>query len=66
MSRKLPDLIQETIADLEKQYIRKALKRTRGNVMRCARLCGLSRRSISAKLTEYNIKKEEFKVEEMS
>jgi DNA-binding NtrC family response regulator len=65
LSRKLPDLIRESIADLEKQYIRKALKKTRGNVMRCARLCGLSRRSISAKLTEYNIKKDEFKVEEM-
>ena len=33
--------------------------------MRCARICGLSRRSISAKLTEYGIKKEEFKAEEM-
>jgi DNA-binding NtrC family response regulator len=65
LSRKLPDLLRETIADLEKQYIRRALKKTRGNVMRCARLCGLSRRSISAKLTEYNIKKDEFKVEEL-
>jgi DNA-binding NtrC family response regulator len=65
LSRKLPDLIRESIAELEKQYIRKALKKTRGNVMRCARLCGLSRRSISAKLTEYNIKKDEFKVEEL-
>jgi DNA-binding NtrC family response regulator len=65
LSRKLPDLIRESIAELEKQYIRKALKKTRGNVMRCARLCGLSRRSISAKLTEYNIKKDEFKIEEM-
>ncbi len=65
LSRKLPELLRETIADLEKQYIRKALRKTRGNVMRCARLCGLSRRSISAKLTEYDIKKDEFKVEEM-
>jgi DNA-binding NtrC family response regulator len=65
LSRKLPDLLRETMAELEKQYIRKALKKTRGNVMRCARICGLSRRSISAKLTEYGIKKEEFKAEEM-
>jgi DNA-binding NtrC family response regulator len=65
LSRKLPDLLRETIAELEKQYIRRALKKTRGNVMRCARLCGLSRRSISAKLTEYDIKKEEFKVEDL-
>jgi DNA-binding NtrC family response regulator len=52
------------MAELEKQYIRKALKKTRGNVMRCAKICGLSRRSISAKLAEYGIKKDEFKSEE--
>ena len=33
---------------IEKRYIRKALRRTRGNVMRTAKICGLSRRSISA------------------
>ena len=65
LSRNLPDLLRETMIDLEKQYIRKALRKTRGNVMRCAKICGLSRRSISAKLTEYGIKKEEFKAEEM-
>ncbi len=65
LSRELPDLLRETMADLEKQYIRKALRKTRGNVMRCAKICGMSRRSISAKLTEYGIKKEEFKAEEI-
>jgi DNA-binding NtrC family response regulator len=65
LSRKLPDLLRETMMDLEKQYIRKALKKTRGNVMRCARICGLSRRSISAKLAEYGIDKGEFKAEEL-
>jgi two-component system NtrC family response regulator len=64
LSRKLPDLLQEAMVELEKQYLRKALKKTRGNVMRCATICGLSRRSISAKLSEYGIKKEEFKSEE--
>jgi two-component system response regulator AtoC len=64
LNKKLPDLLREAMAELEKQYIRKALKKTRGNVMRCAKICGLSRRSISAKLTEYGIKKEEFKSEE--
>jgi DNA-binding NtrC family response regulator len=49
--------------DVEKQYIRRALKKARGNVGRCAKLCGLSRRSISAKLAEYNIEKREFKSE---
>jgi DNA-binding NtrC family response regulator len=64
LSRKLPELLQEAMIELEKQYLRKALKKTRGNVMRCAAICGLSRRSISAKLTEYGIKKEEFKADE--
>jgi DNA-binding NtrC family response regulator len=64
LSRKLPDLLQEAMIELEKQYLRKALKKTRGNVMRCATICGLSRRSISAKLTEYGIKKEEFKADD--
>ncbi|MBY0229705.1 MAG: sigma-54 dependent transcriptional regulator [Gemmataceae bacterium] len=61
LKKPLPELVAEVQADLEKRYIRKALRRTRGNVMRTAKICGLSRRSISAKLSEYGIKKEEFK-----
>jgi DNA-binding NtrC family response regulator len=61
LSRPLPDLIREVTAQLEKRYILKALKKTRGNVMRTAKICGLSRRSISAKLAEYGIDKTEFK-----
>jgi DNA-binding NtrC family response regulator len=61
LSRPLPDLIREMTAQLEKRYIHKALKKTRGNVMRTAKICGLSRRSISAKLAEYGIDKSEFK-----
>jgi two-component system NtrC family response regulator len=61
LSRQLPDLIREVTAQLEKRYILKALKKTRGNVMRTAKICGLSRRSISAKLAEYGIDKSEFK-----
>jgi DNA-binding NtrC family response regulator len=64
LSRKLPDLVREATIELEKQYLRKALRKTRGNVGRCAKISGLSRRSISAKLAEYEIKKDEFKQEE--
>jgi DNA-binding NtrC family response regulator len=64
LSKKLPDLLREVTADLEKQYLRRALKKSRGNIGRCANICGLSRRSISAKLAEYNIEKEDFKVED--
>jgi DNA-binding NtrC family response regulator len=64
LSRHLPDLLRETTVQLEKQYLRKALKKCRGNIGRVAKISGLSRRSISAKLAEYEIKKEEFKREE--
>jgi DNA-binding NtrC family response regulator len=63
LSRKLPELLREMAAEVEKSYLRKALKKTRGNVGRCARLSGLSRRSISTKLAEYGIDKDEFKGE---
>ncbi len=63
LTRPLPDLLREATTELEKQYLRKALRRSRGNVGRCAKICGLSRRSISAKLAEYDIKKDDFKQE---
>jgi DNA-binding NtrC family response regulator len=61
LDRPLPVLLREAAATIEQQYIRKALKKTRGNVGRCARICGLSRRSITAKITEYKIDKATFK-----
>jgi DNA-binding NtrC family response regulator len=63
LTRPLPDLLREIGTEVEKQYLRKALKRSRGNVGRCAKISGLSRRSISAKLAEYGIEKDEFKNE---
>jgi DNA-binding NtrC family response regulator len=57
----LPDLLREVTAKVERQYIQKALKKARGNVGRCARICGLSRRSISAKIAEYKLEKSAFK-----
>jgi DNA-binding NtrC family response regulator len=61
LSRTLPDLVREATIELEKLYLRRALKKCRGNIGQCAKISGLSRRSISAKLAEYEIKKEEFK-----
>jgi DNA-binding NtrC family response regulator len=61
LNKPLPDVLRESIAHIEQQYIRKALKKTRGNVGRCARLCGLSRRSMSSKIAEYKIDKATFK-----
>ena len=53
--------LREAIGQIEQQYIRKALKKASGNVGRCARICGLSRRSISAKIAEYRLEKAAFK-----
>ncbi len=61
VNRPLPDLLKEMTAEVERRYIRKALRKTRGNVGRCAKICGLSRRSISAKIAEYQIDKAEMK-----
>jgi len=61
LDRALPDLLREVVAQVEQQYIRKALKKTHGNVGQCARICGVSRRSISAKIAEYKFEKAVFK-----
>ena len=57
----LPDLLSEVTTQVERQYLDKALRKARGNVGRCARICGLSRCSITAKIAEYKLDKETFK-----
>jgi DNA-binding NtrC family response regulator len=61
LGQPLNDLIREINEDVEEQYIRKALEKSHGNVGQCAKICGLSRRSISAKIAGYNINKALFK-----
>lgn len=61
LKKPLPDIVRDAIADIEQQYIRKALNKTRGNIGRCAELCGMSRRSITYKIAEYKIDKMKFK-----
>ncbi len=61
LTRHLPDQLAEITAAFEKRYLRKALKKTRGHVGRCARITGLSRRSITDKIAQHQIDKEEFK-----
>jgi DNA-binding NtrC family response regulator len=61
LSRPLAEVLADVTAELEERYIRKALKKSRGNIGRCAQICGLSRRSISAKIGQYKIKKAMFK-----
>lgn len=61
LQKPLTTLTKEFIAQIEQQYIRKALKKTHGHVGRCARICGLSRRSITSKIAEYQLDKAAFK-----
>lgn len=61
LKKPLPDIVRDAIADIEQQYIRKALNKTRGNIGRCAQLCGMSRRSITYKIAEYKIDKLKYK-----
>lgn len=64
LARKLPDQLAELVAYFEKRYIIRALRRTRGHVGKCAKITGLSRRSITDKISQYEIDKKEFKAEE--
>ena len=61
LDRPLPDLLRDATANIEQQYLRKALKKARGNVVRAAKICGLSRRSVTAKIAEYGIDRTAFK-----
>jgi DNA-binding NtrC family response regulator len=61
LQQPLPDLLKKVQADVEQEYIRKALEQTHGNVSQCAQICGISRRSLSAKLGAYQINKSAFK-----
>ncbi|WZP00467.1 sigma-54 dependent transcriptional regulator [Isosphaeraceae bacterium EP7] len=61
LSQPLPYYLNQATEQIERQYILKALEKSRGNVGRCAELCGLSRRSISGKISQYEIDKYPFK-----
>jgi len=63
LSRPLADQLGEITAAFEERYLRKALRKARGHIGRTATITGLSRRSVSDKLTLYNIDKDSFKKE---
>jgi len=62
LTHPLPHYLKQATEQIERQYILKALEKTRGNVGRCAELCGLSRRSVSGKISQYEIDKFPFKL----
>ncbi len=61
LDQSLPSYLKQATEQIEREYIRKALEKSRGNVGRCAELCGLSRRSVSGKISQYGIDKIQFK-----
>jgi len=61
LARPLPDQLAELTAAFEERYLRKALRKTRGHVGKCATITGLSRRSITDKIAQYKIEKSDFK-----
>jgi len=60
----LTDQLASLTAAFEEKYIRAALKKTRGHVGQCAELTGLSRRSITDKLAQYKIDRNQFKADD--
>ena len=63
LEKPLTDQVRDAVAQIESQYIRKALLKTHGHVGKSARLCGLSRRCISSKMVKYQLDRLEFNEE---
>jgi DNA-binding NtrC family response regulator len=61
LARPLGEQLAMLTSTFEKRYLRKALRKTHGHVGRCAKISGLSRRSVSAKIAQYNIDASAFK-----
>jgi two-component system, NtrC family, response regulator AtoC len=63
LNRTLGDQLDEITARFEERYLRKAMRKTRGNIGRTAHISGMSRRSITQKIGLYKIDRLEFKAD---
>src|SRR5262249_18385227 len=61
IERPLPELTTDLIGRVERDYFTRLLARYKGNVARCARHSGLSRRSVTQKLQKYKLDRTRFK-----
>jgi DNA-binding NtrC family response regulator len=61
IERPLPDLTGDLIGQVERDYFTQLLAKYRGNVARCAKHSGLSRRSVTQKLQKYELDRNRFK-----
>ncbi len=64
LTRSLMDQLAEMTASFERRYIHLVLRKTHGHIGKCARLCGVSRRTIANKIAQYGIDRAELKKEE--
>jgi len=58
---RLPELTDELVGQVEREYFQRLLVEYGGNVARCARHSGLSRRSVAQKLQKYSLERAAFK-----
>jgi DNA-binding NtrC family response regulator len=61
IDRALPHLTGDLIGQIEREYFVRLLSQHKGNVARCARHSGLSRRSVTQKLQKYGLERTQFK-----
>jgi DNA-binding NtrC family response regulator len=61
IDRRLPELTDDLIGRVEREYFARILSEYSGNVARCARHSGLSRRSVAQKLQKYGLERLDFK-----
>ena len=62
IDRPLPEVTETVVCHVEREYFAQLLAHYRGNVARCARHSGLSRRSVTQKLQKYGLDREEFRL----
>ncbi len=61
ISKPLPDVTEELIGRVERDYFSQLLSQYKGNVARCAKHSGLSRRSVTQKLQKYALDRAMFR-----
>jgi DNA-binding NtrC family response regulator len=61
IERPLPELTGDLVGRVERDYFTRVLAHYKGNVARCAKHSGLSRRSVTQKLQKYELDRTRFK-----
>ena len=60
IGRPLPEVAEDLVGRVEREYFSRLLVKYKGNVARCARHSGLSRRSVTQKLQKYALDRSMF------